>query len=90
MLDEPLAGVNRVLREELLEQILATREREGITILLIEHDLESVMATSDTVAVMNQGKVIFVGLPGEVQANEAVVDAYLGARHTRNALGSTA
>jgi len=78
LLDEPMAGVNPALRDELLERIMAAREREGITVLLIEHDLDTVMSVSDTVAVMNAGRVICVGTPDEVQRNEDVVDAYLG------------
>lgn len=80
LLDEPTAGVNPALRERLLERILAVREERGITVLLIEHDLEMVMTVSDTVAVMNAGRVIFRGRPDEVQRSAAVIDAYLGAR----------
>jgi branched-chain amino acid transport system ATP-binding protein len=86
LLDEPMAGVNPALRDQLLEQILAIREREGMTILLIEHDLETVMTVSDTVAVMNQGRVIFLGSPDEVQQSEEVIDAYLGSRASESAL----
>lgn len=78
LLDEPMAGVNPVLREVLLASIRAGRTERGITFLLIEHDLETVMAISDTVAVMNAGEVIFQGKPGEVQRSVKVIDAYLG------------
>lgn len=78
MLDEPLAGVNPALREEMLDLILTIRQRERLTILLIEHDLEAVMAASEMVAVMNAGRVIFFGPPGDVQRNDDVIDAYLG------------
>ena len=78
LLDEPMAGVNPTVRERLLERILTVREERGITVLVIEHDLEMVMAVSDTVAVMNVGRVIFQGRPHEVQRNAEVIDAYLG------------
>ena len=81
LLDEPMAGVSPTLRVELLEHILALRERDGITLLIVEHDLDFVMRASDTVIVMNNGRVIMQGSPSEVRADERVVDAYLGAHH---------
>ena len=81
LLDEPMAGVSPNLRVELLQHILALRERDGITLLIVEHDLDFVMRASDRVIVMNDGRVIAHGSPDEVRANERVVDAYLGARH---------
>ena len=81
LLDEPMAGVSPTLRVELLEHILALRERDGITLLIVEHDLDFVMRASDHVIVMNDGAVIAQGAPDEVRADERVVDAYLGARH---------
>ena len=81
LLDEPMAGVSPTLRVELLEHILALRERDGITLLIVEHDLDFVMRASDRVIVMNDGKVIAQGSPDEVRADERVIDAYLGAQH---------
>jgi len=81
LLDEPMAGVSPTLRVELLEHILALRERDGITLLIVEHDLDFVMRASDRVIVMNDGRVITQGSPNDVRADERVVDAYLGARH---------
>ena len=81
LLDEPMAGVSPNLRVELLQHILALRERDGITLLIVEHDLDFVMRASDRVIVMNDGRVIAHGSPDEVRADERVVDAYLGARH---------
>jgi branched-chain amino acid transport system ATP-binding protein len=81
LLDEPMAGVSPTLRVDLLEHILALRERDGITLLIVEHDLDFVMRASDRVIVMNDGRVIAHGSPDEVRADERVVDAYLGARH---------
>jgi branched-chain amino acid transport system ATP-binding protein len=81
LLDEPMAGVSPTLRVELLEHILALRDRDGITLLIVEHDLDFVMRASDYVVVMNDGAVIAQGTPDEVRGDERVVDAYLGARH---------
>ena len=78
LLDEPMAGVNPALRVELLEHILAVRRDRGITFLIVEHDLDFVMQAADRVVVMNQGRVLTVGTPDEVRANDQVVDAYLG------------
>jgi neutral amino acid transport system ATP-binding protein len=78
LLDEPMAGVAPTLRVQLLEHILAVRRDRGITFLIVEHDLDFVMQAADRVVVMNQGRVLTVGTPGEVRANEQVVDAYLG------------
>ena len=79
LLDEPMAGVSPALRVELLEHVLALRERDGITLLIVEHDLDFVMRASDRVIVMNDGRVIMQGTPSEVRADQRVVDAYLGA-----------
>ena len=81
LLDEPMAGVSPALRVELLEHILALRDRDGVTLLIVEHDLDFVMRASDRVIVMNDGRVIAQGAPEMVRADERVVDAYLGARH---------
>ena len=68
LLDEPMAGVSPALRVELLEHILALRERDGITLLIVEHDLDFVMRACDRVIVMNDGRVIAQGTPEEVRA----------------------
>jgi branched-chain amino acid transport system ATP-binding protein len=81
LLDEPMAGVSPTLRVELLEHILALRDRDGVTLLIVEHDLDFVMRASDRVIVMNDGRVIAEGTPDEVRTDERVVDAYLGAHH---------
>jgi neutral amino acid transport system ATP-binding protein len=78
LLDEPMAGVNPTLRVQLLEHVRERREREGVTFLIVEHDLELVMRVSDLVVVMNEGRVISSGAPASVSADPRVVDAYLG------------
>jgi neutral amino acid transport system ATP-binding protein len=79
MLDEPMAGVNPTLGAQLLDRLEALREEQGLTFLLIDHDLEAVMSISDRVIVMNDGRVIAAGTPAEVRADQLVVEAYLGA-----------
>jgi ABC-type branched-subunit amino acid transport system ATPase component len=78
LLDEPMAGVNPALREELLAHVLELRETRGITFLIVEHDLGFVMQASDRVVVMNEGRVLMEGTPDEVRGDERVIDAYLG------------
>jgi len=78
LMDEPLAGVNPTLRLQLLDHIVALRDRLEVTVVLVEHDLDAVMRVSDRVVVMSQGRVIASGRPEDVRADAAVVDAYLG------------
>jgi len=78
LLDEPMAGVNPALREELLAHVLELRATRGITFLIVEHDLGFVMQASDRVVVMNEGRVLMEGTPDEVRGDERVIDAYLG------------
>jgi branched-chain amino acid transport system ATP-binding protein len=78
LLDEPLAGVNRTLGASLLEHIQRIRAERGLTILLVEHDMDVVMRHSDTVVVMAEGRVVTTGTPDEVRRDERVVEAYLG------------
>ena len=78
LLDEPAAGMNPHETEELMENIARIRDRFGIAILLIEHDMSLVMGVCEGICVLNFGKIIAKGTADEIQANPDVIEAYLG------------
>ncbi len=81
MLDEPMAGVNPALTQSLLGHIQELRD-EGMTIVLVEHDMDVVMGISDWVATFAQGQLIAEGRPNDIRRDQAVIDAYLGAHRS--------
>jgi len=78
LLDEPAAGMNPHETEELMENIARIRNQFQIAILLIEHDMSLVMGVCEGICVLNFGKIIAKGTADEIQANPAVIEAYLG------------
>jgi branched-chain amino acid transport system ATP-binding protein len=77
LLDEPVTGMNPIETRDMMERIKALRDN-GITILLVEHDMSAVMTTCEKITVMNFGKKIAEGTPEEVRKHQAVIAAYLG------------
>ena len=78
LLDKPMAGMNVEEKEDMSRFIPDTSDEFGTTIALIEHDMGVVMDISNGVVVMDSGTKIGDGIPDEIRANSAVIDAYLG------------
>ena len=81
LLDEPMAGMNMEEKQDMCRFILDVNDHYGTTIVLIEHDMGVVMDISDRVVVLDYGRKIGDGTPGEIRANQSVIDAYLGVAH---------
>ncbi len=78
ILDEPASGLSPIEVDRLADLIRKLRGEMGITILLVEHDMNFVMGISDHIAVLNFGQKIAEGTPEEIRKNPQVIDAYLG------------
>ncbi len=79
LLDEPAAGMNPTEKRALMEMIRSLRDRFGLAILLIEHDMKVIMGVCQRIIVLDYGRTIATGSPAEIRANPAVIAAYLGA-----------
>jgi len=77
MLDEPAGGVNPTLLESIIDRIIDLNKK-GVTILIVEHNMELVMKISDPVICMAYGTVLAQGSPKDIQDNQQVLEAYLG------------
>lgn len=77
MLDEPVTGMNPTEKAHMLGLIQKIREK-GITVIVVEHDMKTVMGVCDYITVLNFGKKLAEGTPKEVQSNKEVIEAYLG------------
>ena len=84
LLDEPAAGMNPSETEDLMANIRKIRDMFKIAIMLIEHDMNLVMGICEGIAVLNYGRIIAKGTPEEIQANPAVIEAYLGQKKEGN------
>jgi branched-chain amino acid transport system ATP-binding protein len=85
LLDEPAAGCNPVETQE-IDSVIRSIVKDGITVVLVEHDMRLVMNISDRVHVLANGRTLAEGTPEQVRSDVAVIQAYLGVHGSREAL----
>ena len=90
LLDEPMAGMSSTEKAAMTALIQRARRQFGMSFLIVEHDIPVIMDISDKIVVLDFGRKIAEGTPAEVQANEAVIAAYLGTEHGTGADAVTA
>ena len=78
LLDEPTAGINPTLINGLIDRLRKANEELGITLCVIEHNMRVIMNLASHIYVLENGKVLVNGPPGEIQKDQRVIDAYLG------------
>ncbi|WP_158967219.1 branched-chain amino acid ABC transporter ATP-binding protein/permease [Chachezhania sediminis] len=82
LLDEPAAGMNEQESDDLMSILLSLRERFGVGILIVDHDLKLMMRLCERILVLNKGQLIAHGSPAEIRTNEHVLEAYMGRKAT--------
>ena len=78
LMDEPFTGMNSEETRQMMDVVRKVRDR-GVTVLLVEHDMQAVMGLCDRITVLNFGQLLAEGTPGEIRQHPEVIQAYLGA-----------
>jgi branched-chain amino acid transport system ATP-binding protein len=79
LLDEPTAGINPVLIERLVDRLKTVNREQGLTLLVIEHNMPVIMGLADHIYCLAHGRLLAAGKPQDIRQDPQVLDAYLGA-----------